>query len=204
MNKAFLILILLIIVVVAGIAISQNRAGGDIPMDQVVDDMMTGDAMEQSDAMDQVDAMAESDDVMMQQDDTVVEDTMEDGGDTMVADEEVMEEDSAESVPVQTAGSFEDYAPEKLARADSGDVVLFFHASWCPSCRLLASNIEKNLADIPAGLTILKTDYDSENALKQKYGVTYQHTIVQVDSVGNMIKKWSGGSQLSSITSQVQ
>ena len=29
--------------------------------------------------------------------------------------------------------------------------------------------------------------------LKKKYEVTYQHTFVQVDAQGNMIKKWSGG-----------
>jgi hypothetical protein len=39
----------------------------------------------------------------------------------------------------------------------------------------------------------LKTDYDSNNELKKKYGVTYQHTFVQIDSNGNMITKWNGG-----------
>lgn len=103
-----------------------------------------------------------------------------------------------------SAGSYEAYSLEKIARAETGDVVLFFHASWCPSCRALNSDIEKNVSAIPAGVTILKTDYDKETELKKKYGVTTQHTLVQVDKDGNLIKKWSGGSKLENLLSQVQ
>jgi hypothetical protein len=53
-------------------------------------------------------------------------------------------------------------------------------------------------------VTILKTDYDKETELKKKYGVTYQHTLVQVDKSGNMIKKWSGGGTLDNLLSQIQ
>lgn len=104
----------------------------------------------------------------------------------------------------ETKGSFETYDLEKLALADSGDVVLFFHASWCPTCRSLASNITENIASIPLNTHILKVDYDSETKLKQKYGVTYQHTLVQVDSQGNLIKKWTGSPSLASLLSEVQ
>ena len=102
------------------------------------------------------------------------------------------------------AGSYEAYSPEKIAMAETGDVVLFFHASWCPSCRALGTDIEKNVGAIPAGLTILKTDYDEETELKKKYSVTTQHTLVQVDNDGNLIKKWSGGSKLENLLSEVQ
>ena len=101
-------------------------------------------------------------------------------------------------------GSYEAYGPEKIVLAATGDVVLFFHASWCPTCRGLSADIEKNAANIPDGLTILKTDYDRETELKKKYGVTVQHTLVQVDKNGNMIKKWSGGSKLENLVSQLQ
>lgn len=110
----------------------------------------------------------------------------------------------APEAPVAQAGSYEAYSADKIARAENGDVVLFFHASWCPSCRGLNSNIEANREDIPSNLTILKTDYDTNTALKQKYGVTTQHTLVQVDKDGNLIKKWSGGGTLTSIVSQVK
>jgi thioredoxin-like negative regulator of GroEL len=110
-------------------------------------------------------------------------------------------ENSNETV---TVGSYEVYSPEKIARAATGDVVLFFHASWCPSCRALNNDIEKNRGAIPGELTILKTDYDTETELKKKYGVTSQHTLVQVDTDGNLIKKWSGGSKLTNLVSQIQ
>lgn len=101
-------------------------------------------------------------------------------------------------------GSYEAYSTDKIARAETVDVILFFHASWCPSCRSLNSNIEENLKSIPEGVTILKTDYDKETELKKKYGVTYQHTLVQVDKDGNMIKKWSGSPSLDNLLTQVQ
>lgn len=101
-------------------------------------------------------------------------------------------------------GTYEAYAQEKLARAETGDVVLFFHASWCPTCRALSADIEKNASAVPPGVSILKVDYDSQTELKKKYGVTYQHTLVQVDKDGNLIRKWSGSSSLSSIVSQIQ
>lgn len=108
------------------------------------------------------------------------------------------------NAPTATKGSYEEYAPSKIAMAEKGSVVLFFHASWCPSCRSLNSNIEENLSSIPAGVSILKVNYDKEVELKKKYGVTSQHTLVQVDKDGNLIKKWSGGSKLTDLISKIQ
>lgn len=107
-------------------------------------------------------------------------------------------------VMVSKVGSYAEYSAEKVAMAESSNVVIFFHASWCPSCRALNNNIEKNLDEIPSDLIILKADYDKEIELGNKYGVNSQHTLVQVDQNGNMIQKWSGGSRLSSIVSRVQ
>ena len=101
-------------------------------------------------------------------------------------------------------GSYEAYAPEKLAFAETGNVILFFHASWCPSCRVLEKDIEENLSNIPNDLKLLKVDYDNSSELKKKYGVTTQHTLVQVDKDGNMISKWSGSPTLSSLISQIK
>lgn len=107
-------------------------------------------------------------------------------------------------VPVLGAGSYEPYAPEKIAmKAGSGKVVLFFRASWCPTCRALDRDIKANLGNIPEKLTILDVDYDNSNELKKKYGVTYQHTMVEVDIDGNMIKKWMGSPTLDSFIKEV-
>jgi thiol-disulfide isomerase/thioredoxin len=122
------------------------------------------------------------------------------GGNGAPESEAVVEE----RIVTTDSGSYEDYGVGKVALANEGKVVLFFHASWCPSCRALNSDIEANAATIPAGVTILKTDYDKETELKKKYGVTTQHALVQVDGDGNMITKWSGGSKLENVLSQLQ
>lgn len=81
--------------------------------------------------------------------------------------------------------------------------IIFFHASWCPTCRGLEGEIKADLDSIPTDMTILKADFDTEIELRQKYEVTYQHTLVQVDSEGNLIKKWSGSRDISEIVSEV-
>ena len=75
---------------------------------------------------------------------------------------------------------------------DTGKVVLFFNASWCPTCQETQKNLESDPAAIPAGLTIVKVDYDNSDELKRKYGVTTQHTFVQVGADGAELAKWTG------------
>jgi thioredoxin 1 len=74
----------------------------------------------------------------------------------------------------------------------NGDVVLFFHADWCPTCQATEEDLTANAAAIPPGLTIVKVDYDDSDDLKRQYGVTTQHTYVQVDPDGNELAKWTG------------
>lgn len=102
------------------------------------------------------------------------------------------------------SGSYLPYDSAKLAMAKAGHVVLFFHASWCPTCRALDNDITNNIKNIPANLTVLDVDYDNSTELKKKYGVTYQHTLVEVDAQGNMIKKWAGSPTLSALVSEVK
>lgn len=132
--------------------------------------------------------------------------SMEDSAKPMDAAEPTVAPTDADAMDAAEggAGSYEAYAPEKLARAETGDVVIFFHASWCPSCRGLDADIKKNLSAIPAGVSILKADYDTETELKKRYGVTYQHTLVHVRADGSMINKWSGSPSLSSLVSQIK
>ncbi len=118
----------------------------------------------------------------------------------ILADETIVEPATTTTVEPVTAGevmvkagSYEAYSPEKIALASAnGNVVLNFYAAWCPKCRTLDKDINANLVNIPSSLTILKVDYDNSTDLKKKYGVTYQHTMVQVDKDGNLINKWSG------------
>lgn len=119
---------------------------------------------------------------------------------------EKMMDDDVDRAPTgtQSSGSYEVYSEDKLARANSGDVVLFFHATWCPSCRAQESDIVENEMSIPNGVSILKVDYDSNVALRQKYGVRVQHTFVQVDADGNQITQWSGGTGLDDVLKNIQ
>ncbi|MDD5165182.1 MAG: thioredoxin family protein [Candidatus Pacebacteria bacterium] len=122
-----------------------------------------------------------------------------------VEDTTMMKADTTKSDTMMKVGSYEAYAPEKVMLASSThDVVLFFRAGWCPTCRAVDADIKVNLSKIPSSLSILDVNYDDSTALKQKYGVTYQHTFVQVDKDGNLIKKWSASPTLSAIVSQVQ
>ena len=102
------------------------------------------------------------------------------------------------------AGIYTDYNESLLVNAEDGPVLIFFHATWCPTCRTLDKSINANLDDIPDGVTILRADYDTEKVLKKKYGVVRQHTLVQVDSNGNQIKTLTGlTNSLSQVVKQI-
>jgi len=110
--------------------------------------------------------------------------------------EEVMESESAmtDDAAMAAHGSYitlADYQGNKDMYAKD-DVVLFFHASWCPTCKATEENLNADPTRIPAGLTIVKVDYDNSDELKQQYGITTQHTFVQVDADGNELAKWTG------------
>lgn len=102
------------------------------------------------------------------------------------------------------AGSYLSYDPIFLGRAKTGKVVLFFKAGWCHTCQDVDVDITARLNEIPVGTTILKVDYDGAAELRKKYGVTYQHTFVQVDESGAMIKKWSGSPTLADLSAEIQ
>jgi thiol-disulfide isomerase/thioredoxin len=124
---------------------------------------------------------------------------------------EVMESEESEPMDstaaepaAATSGAYislAEYESSKDMYAAS-DVVLFFNASWCSTCKEARENLEADPAAIPAGLTIVKVDYDDSDELKQKYGVTVQHTFVQVDADGNELAKWNGSVTADEIAEQ--
>lgn len=87
--------------------------------------------------------------------------------------------------------AFKEYEASKERFADA-DVVLFFNANWCSTCKIARDNIESNLESIPSNLAIVVVDFDNETDLRKKYGVTIQHTFVQIDKDGNLLAKWAG------------
>ncbi|PIR44524.1 MAG: hypothetical protein COV10_04330 [Candidatus Vogelbacteria bacterium CG10_big_fil_rev_8_21_14_0_10_51_16] len=117
---------------------------------------------------------------------------------------EISQGGAVPSATATAAGTYEPYDASKIARAANGKVVIFFHASWCPTCRALDSDLKANLDKIPANMSILNVDYDTATALKQKYGVTSQSTHVQVDAQGNLITKWSGSVTLAEFLTHIK
>ena len=67
--------------------------------------------------------------------------------------------------------------------------VLFFHAPWCPQCVALDKDIAAS--DLPDDVAVFKVDYDSNQELRKKYGVTLQTTFVLVDANGDQVKKYT-------------
>lgn len=91
------------------------------------------------------------------------------------------------------AGSYVALA-DYQARMDSfagTRVVYFFHAGWCPDCKAADLALSASGAKLPAGVTIVKVDYDTETELKRTYGVTMQHTYVEVDAAGKAVNTWT-------------
>lgn len=95
------------------------------------------------------------------------------------------------SAPVNS--KYLDYTPEVYASSRDKRRVLYFFATWCPTCSVANQDFTVNSSQIPADVVIFRTDYDREIELKRKYAITYQHTFVQVDREGNELAKWNGG-----------
>lgn len=101
-------------------------------------------------------------------------------------------------------GVYDAYSPDKLKLAKDHKVILFFKAEWCPSCVTADQTLNKEFASIPKNIALLKVSYDTEFELRKKYGVTIQHTFVQVDEQGNLITKWLGSTSIGEILDKVK
>lgn len=102
---------------------------------------------------------------------------------------------------------FLSYSEENFKKVaeNNGKAVIFFHAKWCPMCEEAEKDLQANFDKVPKDVTILKTDYDTSEQLKSKYGVVSQDTWVQVDAEGKEIAKWnSGGQGLSSLLANLK
>jgi hypothetical protein len=97
------------------------------------------------------------------------------------------------------AGVFTTYSEAALTKTEGHKNILFFSATWCPTCQATNKDIQANLDKIDPKLHILSVDYDTNQALRTKYGVTMQHTFVEVDGSGNLIKKTNGLGTVSAI-----
>ncbi|WP_053228245.1 TlpA family protein disulfide reductase [Spirochaeta cellobiosiphila] len=122
----------------------------------------------------------------------------------MMSEDEHMEADHADSMMMMSSDMSEmtgliDPYPDFMdlegaqLMAQSEPTVLFFYATWCPTCQEAKKELQSRVDDLK-GINLLIVDYDNSDDLQKMYGVTYQHTFVQIDSEGKAIKKWNGGS----------
>ncbi len=91
------------------------------------------------------------------------------------------------SSSASSEGEYSNYTEAKF-ESSTGTRLLFFHAPWCPQCRELDADIKST--NLPEDITILKVDYDSNQDLRSKYGVTIQTTVVKVDDTGKLVEKY--------------
>jgi thiol-disulfide isomerase/thioredoxin len=123
-------------------------------------------------------------------------DVMTKTDDAMAKDDAAMKKDDVATKngddAMSSKGQIIDYAAYSADKSkySGSKVVLYFTAPWCPSCQETNKNLDADGA--PAGLTVVRVDYDSETDLKKQYGITVQHSFVQVDEDGNKQKAWTG------------
>lgn len=153
----------------------------DERMKQSDDAMMKSDddsMMKSQDAMTSSDGMMKSEDGMMKSSDAM----MKDDAEAMMKSEDLM-----------MKVAYSAYHDGVIGNGQTS--VLFFHAKWCPNCRQADADLQAIFGAGTASLPVYKVDYDTETALKAKYGVTYQHTFVVIDGKGNAVKTVLGPSK---------
>ena len=90
------------------------------------------------------------------------------------------QQSSGSQQPVNpNTGRYADYTDGNTMEHAYRKTILFFHAPWCGDCQAFDKVLREG--PIPAGVQILKVDYDSRQDLRQKYGVTKQSTFVELD-----------------------
>jgi thiol:disulfide interchange protein len=87
-----------------------------------------------------------------------------------------------------TVSGYVDYSEDNLKNSAGTKQVVFFHAKWCSTCKFFEGQIKAG--EVPAGVTILQADFDTESDLKEKYGVIVQSTFVLLDKNGEVDKQW--------------
>ena len=127
------------------------------------------------------------------------------GGSSPSAAESPVSSPASPTTAEPAPGRYVDLAAYRADKAGfhEGDVVLFFNATWCPTCQEATRNLTDDPKALGPGLTVVSVDYDENTDLRQRYGVTYQHTFVQVDADGAELRKWSGSSTPREIADKV-
>ena len=100
---------------------------------------------------------------------------------------------------IYTGGIYTDYSTNLIWSNE--DVLLFFHADWCSTCE----QARKSFAEtwIPAGLTILEVNYDTEDELRRRYNILTQTSYVYINDQWESIKRRVGGRHIDDILGKI-
>jgi thiol-disulfide isomerase/thioredoxin len=108
--------------------------------------------------------------------------------DTLEVQDDIQEQDQTEdpSESNQSTGEaiYTSYSEDALTKYKGKNKVIFFHATWCSTCKAFNTELENKISELPSDTVVLKADYDSETDLRAKYGVNLQHTLVFIDDTG--------------------
>ena len=108
----------------------------------------------------------------------------------------IAKEEASENIP---SSRYVEYSKTILDQSKDLRRVLYFYATWCPTCKVANEDFLANPNKIPEDVVLIRINYNDpdtdaeEKDLAKKYGITYQHTFVQIDAEGNQIAKWNGG-----------
>lgn len=150
------------------------------------------------------DAMQKKETAMAPKEDVMKKDEAVKPTDSMPPKEAMMEKPAMEKKgatgdAMMAKGTYVEYGPGVVEGSKNTKRVLFFYASWCPVCKPADAEFRDKMGEIPAGVTVIRVNYNdpetdqAEKDLATQYGVTYQHTFVQIDQDGKALTKWNGG-----------
>lgn len=152
----------------------------------------------------QSESMMKKDETMMPKEETSMESTNV----MMKKEDGSMEEDKMMDNKI-TGSRYLQYSKSALDSASNNRRVLFFYASWCPTCKPADASFTENANKIPEDVTLIRVNYNDpetdqeEKELAKQYGITYQHTFVQIDNSGKEVTKWNGG-QIDELLSNIK
>jgi len=117
--------------------------------------------------------------------------------------------DKKEGEEMVVISRYIEYSKVAIENAATNRRVLFFYASWCPTCKPADESFTQSASKIPNDVTLIRINYNDpetdqeEKDLAKKYGITYQHTFVQIDATGKEVTKWNGG-QINELLSNIK
>lgn len=183
MNKTLVALLTIAIVAVIGYMALNNRAEAPtVNTDAAGGTILAGEEMDSSSGMIGGDAMPGTD--------TEMESDAMKKVDTSADAKLRMGDGSAEETEANSEAAYLAYSEGVIGNGEPS--LLFFHAAWCPNCRVADRDLASIYTSGNAKINTYKVDYDTATELKERYGVTYQHTFVLIDGQGQPIRTVQG------------